>query len=1682
MSGTGNGDELTLLVATFVEEVRPYSPSIRRGIGGIFGLPRDTQAIEAARHNLETLAASARMLELAPARQLGELAQLLLEGFTAAERGGVPDESQVPLLAIVDQLDTQIERLLHDDGQGRERLDRSYRLLEEVLQTVEAAEAAPPPLLDISLDDLLLTLQPATPAIPLDQEPVTAPLPALPEPTQTEIVLVAEDAVAPIEWGAKETILWNKGGWNERKTAYGNTEWIFLDEEGATGALVPPPGMRAVPTDDEEPTIVAAAEDAPLSAPESAATAPVFAAHADTGEQAAATSSTPAVPTSAAATREEPLPAMLLSAPGPGTGTLDAHALEEAVLLALSEEELAHYLTLSKEEQQVFLHVQWGEMTDFATDLGLAIDPALLAARDTGDLSALLGATASDTGALPSTSGAREKHTDALLGPIPLIPPHRPQRPLLAAPHGGGLGTDRLLATETAPAHVANEAGPPHAAHAAGEVPTIDAPAGASDSVLALAAPVPEPAELLAASMGDDAEADDTPLEAVEAQFPVVTTAADEQHAQVDDLLLTEYRAADHATNLLGDDFAETHDLARAAEDAVQIRAARLASDRRSLGTAELGTGSNPPATAEFDSSAARPLAAAFGAEAAAAPPAIAVDASIGTERGDTGPEEGNFLDALLDEEPLGTRHAAPDDETKDSFGEDDDAADLNFAALPELDPEIEAAFARLSEAEVNTFLTLDGEAALAFLRDHTAEAAATAANSSDEAPIPVMAAPLDTTADDSTELSFDQEIVEVFLQEAQDLLAEWEVGAACLHRAPADAAQLATLRRVAHTLKGAANMMGFTRLGTAGWRVEDLLDRLEERELAVAPPILAFIDDTYRFVRRASDLTATDDDAVLDTESAALDTRHEALAATIEAGEMHAPLDTATAQDQPDHMLWEATEGEIDGELLDVFIQEAEEHLAAFGQALVALDRHPDSAEQIAEAKRIIHTLKGAAGALDYPVTAALCHSIEDLFGALDERSGAPSREMLTLFFDSAEALEALVRGIAAAQGEDRALVAPLHGRYAALLSQAGRAPQSEAAETIPERPEEPRAESAARSVRVDIAHLDNLLNLVGELVINRTSQEQYLGRLGRTVGELGISVERLRRVGGQLENRYEVAELLRDESPRAHLALVGPREEGQDEFDSLEMDRYTELHRISRELIEIAADINTASTEFDGLYDGFEQTLSRQSRIATDLQDRMMEVRLVPLSTIAARLYRAARGVATRRGREVELLIAGETVEIDKVLLEEVTDPLLHLVRNAADHGIEAPEERRRRGKPTRGTIRLSAAREGNEAVIRVSDDGLGIDLDRVLDKALARGIIRRREGLTRDQILDLIFLPGFSTSATISDISGRGVGLDVVRTNVARLKGSLGVESEPGVGTTFTIRLPIMLAVTRALLVRSGTQTFAIPLPVVEQVAFFRKELVSSIGESELLDLGDTTYPVLHLNRALGLATGGEPAPGARALIVGNAERRVALVVDELIGQQEIVVKRLGRHLQSVAGVAGATILGSGQVVLILNVLDLIGARRVVREAPALPQPPRPQDIPLTGPGGRVALVVDDSLSVRRVLTRTLERDGWQVLGAKDGVEALEILSWARPQVAILDIEMPRMDGYELLALIRGGAEHRDLPIAMLTSRAGQKHRRKALDLGASAYLIKPFEESELLRTLRELGAMARQQTVG
>ena len=1668
MSGNGNNgmDELAILVESFVEEITPFLTGIRRGVAGIFAMPRDAQAITAARGSLGTISASSGVLDLPAARQLGELAQLLDEAFQSAERGGVPDDSHEPMMAMVDHLEDQLNGLLTGDDRGRERLDNAYRLLEQVLQTVEKAETAPEPTFDIALDDLLLTLQPVA-SPPVAPEPVSAPVEEVvePEPIQTtELVLLSDAEIAPIEWGQKEAKLWEKRGWDESQAAYGNTGWVFLDDDDEThqangegqdtmvvaavpvAAEVPALSVEAAPevavdeVIDAPAPLVAGAEDTAIEVVEAQLTGDgVVQATSGSSELLDAAVEPPAgaaEPPVFAATLEGTDNVIATAPAESATGSLsiDANGLEEAVLLALSPDELATYLELAPSEQRTFIEARLGEMSEFAAELGLAT-PAHPA---TGDLSDLLAS-------LPTTdnlSAARVVDTATLhSGTASLI---------------GQDGEDELLAPPKRRARRNRRA-----------MPMLDAPvvdAGADE--VAEESPPSVAADHVAPS--DEVDQD---------------SALAAEVAQVDDLLLTEYRSTDHGTGAL---VADLH-LSDALEAAEQARLERRESDQLLLGTDRLLL------------HAADELG------------------DLANDRGELDGDAGeSFLDALLEEDGPAALNRPQLADAADQLFDDADEGELDpaYGAMPDVSPEIEAAFAQLSDADMATFLSLDGDAAMSFLQAKADGATVDAATDAPLAVDSVATRESDTFAAELPEVSgsgIDQEILEVFLLEMQELLSEWERMAAQLRARPTDGAQLADLRRVAHTVKGAARMVGFHELGTVGWRVEEVLDQLDEHDLAATTPVLDFIDRSYVLVQRLAADTSVDPATFAD-EDAELDRLHAKLTGAITAGEFVAPrlvegedrlVDAAMADAESDRD--EGTDEEIDDELLDVFVQEADEHLAAFNRTLVALDRNPADSSQVLEAKRVVHTLKGASAALGYPVTAALCHRVEDLFEQLDGSGRAPSREMMTLFFESAETLEALMAGITAGRGEDASRGVALHARYDAFLKHGklggedtivGQAPVAGAEEA----PRIPEASVAPRSVRVDIGHLDNLLNLVGELVINRTSQEQHLERLGHTLSELLLSVDRLRRVGFQLESRYEVAELLRGEQRRpgapadpagaggGRLRLLSPQtgpEGEEEEFDALEMDRYTELHRISRELVEIAADINAAGTELDGLYDNFDQSLSRQSRIATDLQDRMMEVRLVPVSTIAARLYRAVRGVAQRRSRQVELVIEGEAVEIDKVLLEEITDPLLHLVRNAADHGIESPQERIASGKPASGTVRLSAAREGNEAVIRVTDDGAGIDLDRVLEKALARGVIRRRDGLTREQILDLIFLPGFSTSATISDISGRGVGLDVVRTNVRRLKGTIDVESTPGEGTTFIIRLPIMLAVTRALLIRSGSQTFAIPLPVVEQVAFFRKEQVSSVGGGDLLDLGGETYPVVYLSRALGLTDTSEVlSNGARALVVGNADRRIALVVDELVGQQEIVVKQLGRHLQSVAGVAGATILGNGQVVLILNVLDLIGDRRAVRSSSRSadimpqPQPVRPVGAARGAEGPRLAMIVDDSLSVRRVLTRTLERDGWQVLGAKDGVEALEMLAWATPRVIVLDIEMPRMDGYELTSLIRNHPDHHDLPIAMLTSRAGEKHRRKAFDLGVTSYLVKPFEETELLRTVRELSMTARQ----
>ncbi|MGL4465606.1 MAG: hybrid sensor histidine kinase/response regulator, partial [Planctomycetia bacterium] len=421
------------------------------------------------------------------------------------------------------------------------------------------------------------------------------------------------------------------------------------------------------------------------------------------------------------------------------------------------------------------------------------------------------------------------------------------------------------------------------------------------------------------------------------------------------------------------------------------------------------------------------------------------------------------------------------------------------------------------------------------------------------------------------------------------------------------------------------------------------------------------------------------------------------------------------------------------------------------------------------------------------------------------------------------------------------------------------------------------------------------------------------------------------------------------------------------------------------------------------------------------------------------------------------------------------------LHLLRNSVDHGIEPADRRSAAGKPIESRLRVAASYQGTQIVLEIEDDGRGINADRIRSAALRGGFATESSlaALSEAEVRELIFLPGFSTAATISEVSGRGVGMDVVRSTVERLDGTVAVESTPGVGTRFIVRLPMTLAVARAVLVKSAGQTFAVPIQAIQQVMRVRPESMASEAEGPALRFKNESYPLRKLSELLQLTThGGDAGPMPPAILVKAGGFRAAFVVDQLLSDREIVVKTLGSHLKKVRGLIGATLLGDGSVVPILNTVELLLPAELVggRRRPTAPldsvRPPTavvklpPRDEPLS------VLIVDDSVSVRRVLGNLCRNAGWRSTAARDGLDALEILSQmpTPPDIVLLDVEMPRMDGYELLGTLRSQEAYRRLPVVMITSRAGAKHRNQALALGADDYMVKPYQDQDLLATIR------------
>ena len=744
--------------------------------------------------------------------------------------------------------------------------------------------------------------------------------------------------------------------------------------------------------------------------------------------------------------------------------------------------------------------------------------------------------------------------------------------------------------------------------------------------------------------------------------------------------------------------------------------------------------------------------------------------------------------------------------------------------------------------------------------------------------------------------------------------------------------------------------------------------------------------------------------------------------------------------------------------ELVEIFTLEAQEHCQAIQQGLDRLQKEPKNTDLLAEIRRVTHTLKGAAASVGFTPMAHLAHLMEDVTEqALNSHRILSSKEF-DLLFDTTDILDGLL-GTETLPDLD-AILNGLDTRYTQLLNGTVdlaivQAPSESSAPEIPLLP----VRQSENFLRIPEEMIDTLINRVGEVVINRSAMVGQFGMLRDLLGELSHSTRRLRRITHEIDVQVE----------RSAIGRLTSREDADMTFDPLEMDRYTLLHQLVRELDEVTADTSDVNNQLQYLSDDFNATLNRERRLTTELQDGLMGSRLVSFHEIETRLRNTVRRTARDLGKQADIVLTGFDTQVDKTILDALADPLMHLLRNAVDHGIELPEERVKSKKAPAGLVTLNVFRERGRVVLTLSDDGAGIDIAAVRRTALDQGMFSEEEQTDDKRFLDLLFEEGFSLAETVTHTSGRGIGLDIVRRGVEQLQGTLRLDTSAGTGTTFTISVPITLAITRALFVRSADQVFAVPL---EQIL-----AVLRLGSAELEEI--RSQHVLHYEgrtlRIYNLATfvGGEDTVSDQryGLIIESGDIDTAILLDGLVGTQETVVKSLGSHLRRVHGVSGATISGDGRVILILDLLDLIGEeaatyRPASRKPKAqLPNPTRPH-----------VLVVDDSLSVRRVVSMFLERSGWKVTAAKDGIDALEKISETRPDIALVDIEMPRMNGYELLSRIKTDPTLQDMPVVFLTSRAAAKHRERADQLQVDGYLVKPYREEELLDTL--IGVMPKQ----
>jgi chemosensory pili system protein ChpA (sensor histidine kinase/response regulator) len=974
-----------------------------------------------------------------------------------------------------------------------------------------------------------------------------------------------------------------------------------------------------------------------------------------------------------------------------------------------------------------------------------------------------------------------------------------------------------------------------------------------------------------------------------------------------------------------------------------------------------------------------------------------------------------------------------------------------------------------------------------------------------------------------------DREAVELFLQEASEHLQYLREYVGVLQEVTPRREDMERLYIAAHTLKGTSASYGFPRFSEIAGKLAHVFQYALNAPLGddLHGPLTEFLSDGISLLETS--LLEISDTGQENVEDIAAFKERYRFAFPPEPPPLNLAMHPAPAitpsyvaqspEPEPAHAgltgsYFDAlpSDDEVPDEILEFFQPEAEDHLQVVSDCLLSLEGN-NNPEEINRLFRAIHTVKGSAAQVGLRRLGAVAHRVEDLIGRLRDGEIDPSPAVVDICLESVDVLRKTLRREWPDEAEMRAGVDSLLGRIAEFapleLEIEAESEQREAGAAVDSRAAADKAQptksaaqaqkqaAATKSVRIALARLDRMMNTVGELVINRTKMVGRVAELDKLIDTLSFSKERLQGKVNEFQEKYEYNRIRSQigmpwatNQRQRMLSSAAAGETGfLDEFSELEMDRYDDFNILSRSMTEISADVNEVLSQLESYIGRVEGDIDEFTKLAHHLQDEITAARMVPIGTLYSLVSRAVRDAAKSAKKKVELDFSGSETELDNNIIQQISDPLVHLARNSVAHGIELPEERTSGGKPEQGTVTLRAYHRGNHIYIEVEDDGRGIDYPRVRQSAIDCGLVSTEtaDRLTGRDLREILFHPGFSTATVKTELAGRGVGLDVVRSNLNALNGEIEVQSETGHGTKFVLKVPLTLIISPALFVRSGAHNFALPLAVVEEIRRIRADEIEDVGGKLLTKVRDIVTEVVRLDSYLGLPPL-KPINGYFRMVVANAgSRQVGLIVEEVLGKDEIVIKNLGEYLRRVKLFPGTTIAPDGSLILLIDLNRMVATepneRRAVQAsasaarvfAPgsaAVARGTIPTDAIDRVEHERVIVVADDSISVRKFVGRMLEKNGYRIKLAADGLEAAELITQHGCHLVITDLEMPRMTGYELMAQLRQSPTTKRIPVMVVTSRAGAKHRDRALKEGASAFLTKPVQEDQLLAAVEQL----------